>query len=98
MKQGDPGVGCVPIAQQISHAFGIEIDKDVVRRVLAKHLRARVTYGPSWLTFIAQLKDILWSADLFHVESILLRSHWVMLVMDGYTRCIIGFGVAAAYI
>ena len=65
------------IAQQICHAFGIEIDKDVVRRALAKHYRPDgydVT-GPSWLTFIGQLKDSLWSADLFRVESILLRSH-----------------------
>ena len=31
--------------------------------------------------------------DLFRCESILLRSHWVMVVMDQYTRRIIGFGV-----
>jgi hypothetical protein len=30
----------VRIAQQISHAFGIDIDKDVVRRVLVKHYRS----------------------------------------------------------
>ena len=29
--------GCPRIAQLISTVFGIEIDKDVVRRVLAKH-------------------------------------------------------------
>ena len=39
MKRRNPRFGCVRIAQQISHAFGIEIDKDVVRRVLAKHFR-----------------------------------------------------------
>ena len=32
-------------------------------------------------------------ADLFRCESILLRSHWVMVVMDVFTRRIIGFGV-----
>jgi hypothetical protein len=32
--------------------------------------------------------------DLFRCESILLRSHWVMLVMDVFTRRLIGFGVA----
>ena len=55
-------------------------------------------HGPSWLTFIAQTKDSLWSLDLFRCESILLRSHWVMLVMDVFTRRLIGFGVERAYI
>ena len=41
----------------------------------------------------AGLKDSLWSVDLFRCESILLRSHWVMVVMDVFTRRIIGFGV-----
>ena len=97
MKWRNPRFGCVRIAQQISHAFGIEIDKDVVRRVLAKHFRpAPGANGPSWLTFIGHLKDSLWSADLFRVESILLRSHWVLLVMDVFTRRIIGFGIDRA--
>ena len=39
MKQRNPNFGCVRIAQQIAHAFGIEIDNDVVRRVLAQHYR-----------------------------------------------------------
>ena len=100
MKLRNPSFGCVRIAQQISHAFGIEIDKDVVRRVLAKHYRPgdSGTNGPSWLTFIGQLKDSLWSIDLFRCESILLRSHWVMVVMDVFTRRIIGFGVERAYV
>jgi transposase InsO family protein len=54
--------------------------------------------GPSWLTFIAQIKDSLWSLDLFRWESILLRSHWVLVVMDVFTRRIIGFGVGRASI
>ena len=37
----------------------------------------------------------MWSLDLFRVESILLQTHWVLLVMDVYTRRIIGFGVQA---
>jgi transposase InsO family protein len=32
--------------------------------------------------------------DLFRCESILLRSYWVLVVMDVFTRRIIGFGVA----
>ena len=83
MKLRNPGFGCLRIAQQISHAFGIELDKEVVRRVLAKHYRPESgTDGPSWLTFIGHATDSLWSLDLFRVESILLRSHWVMVVMD----------------
>jgi transposase InsO family protein len=38
-------------------------------------------------------KDSLWSIDLFRCESILLKSHWVLLVMDQCTRSIIGFAV-----
>jgi putative transposase len=50
------------------------------------------------MTFIGHLKDSLWSADLFRVESILVRSHWVLLVMDLFTRRITGFGAAPAHI
>ena len=98
VKQRNPRFGYVRIAQQISHAFGLDIDKDVVRRVLAKHFRpdSSGSSGPSWLTFVAQSKDSLWSVDLFRCESILLRSYWVMLVMDVFTRRIIGFGVERA--
>ena len=66
-----------------------------MRRVLAAHCRPEPgADGPSWLTLIAHAKDSVWSVDLFRVESILLRSHWVMLVMDVFTRRIIGFGIA----
>ena len=40
-------------------------------------------------------KDSLWSVDLFRCESILLKSYWIIVVMDVFTRRIIGFGVAA---
>ena len=45
---------------------------------------------------IGHLKDSLWSVDLFRCESLLLRSHWVMVVMDVFTRRIIGFGIERA--
>jgi hypothetical protein len=48
-----------------------------------------------WLSFIGHMKDSLWSVDLFRCRSILLRCHWVMVVMDVFTR-IIGFGVERA--
>lgn len=96
MKRRNPRYGCPRIAQQISRAFGVEIDKDVVRRVLAKYYRPGPGGGgPSWLTFIGHAKDSLWSVDLFRCESITLRTHWVLVVMDQFTRRIIGFGVHA---
>jgi putative transposase len=97
MKRRNPRFGCPRIAQQISHAFGIEVDKDVVRRVLAVYFRPdQGDSGPSWLTFVGHLKDGLWSVDLFRCESLLLKSHWVMVVMDVFTRRIVGFGAELA--
>jgi len=69
---------------------------DVVRRVLATHYRPSSSDGgPSWLSFLGHMKDSLWSVDLFRCESILLRTHWVLMVMDQFTRRIIGFGIHA---
>jgi putative transposase len=96
MKQRNPSWGCPRIAQQVSLAFGVSIDKDIVRRVLAKHYRPKPdSCGPSWLTFLGHMKDSLWSLDLFCCESAILRTHWVLVVMDQYSRRIIGFGVHA---
>ena len=97
LKRRNTRFGCPRIAQEINKAFGLNIDKDVVRRVLAKHYRPGPDsgHGPSWLTFIGHLKDSLWSIDLFRCESILLNTHWVLVVMDQFTRRIIGFGVHA---
>ena len=94
MKRRNPSWGCPRIAQQIALAFGVEIDKDVVRRILSVHYRPESdSGGPSWLTFIGHMKDSLWSCDLFRCESATLRTHWVLVVMDQFTRRIIGFGV-----
>jgi transposase InsO family protein len=49
--------------------------------------------GPSWLTVIGHAKDSLWSVDLFRCESILLKTHWVPVVMDQFSWRIIGFAV-----
>ena len=96
MKRRNPRWGCPRIAQQIALAFAVDIDKDVVRRVLATHSRpAPHAGGPSWLTFLGHAKDSLWSIDLFRCESAILRSHWVLVVMDHYTRRIVGFGIHA---
>jgi transposase InsO family protein len=96
MKQRNPTWGCPHIAEQINLAFGTAINKDVVRRILDQHYRPLPTEGgPSWLTFIGHMTDSLWSLDLFRCESIVLRTYWVLVVMDQYTRRIIGFGIHA---
>ena len=96
MKESNPRYGCPRIAQQINLAFGLALDKDTVRRVLAVHYKPDPgNRGPSWLTTIGHAKDSLWSVDLFRCESIILKSHWVMVVMDQYTRRIVGFAVHA---
>ncbi len=95
MKRRNPRFGCPRIAQQIAYTFGIEINKDVMRRVLEKHYHPGPGNGagPSWLTVIGRTKDSLWSVDLFRCESIRLQTHWALVVMDQCTRRIIGFGV-----
>ena len=96
MKGRNPRFGCPRIANQLARAFGIEVDKDLVRRVLAKHYRPDPRGdGPSWLARLGNGADQLWSVDLFCCESILLKTHWVMVVMDQFSRRIVGFGVQA---
>jgi putative transposase len=68
---------------------------------MAAHYRPeRPVHEPSWLLTLGHTKDSLWSLDLFQTESILreilLRSRWVLVVMDQFTRRIVGFGVQAA--
>ncbi len=47
-KRRNPSWGCRRIAQQLCLVFSLEIDKDVVRRVLVKHYRPNPgAYGPS---------------------------------------------------
>src|SRR5262252_724143 len=94
MKRRNPNCGSPRIAQQIALAFGVAIDKDMVRRILSVHYRPDSgSPGPSWLTFLGHTKDSLWSCDLFRCQSATLRTHWVLVVMDQFTRRIIGFGV-----
>jgi hypothetical protein len=99
MKQRNPRWGCPRIAEQIVLAFGVAINKDVVRRILAAHYHPSADgAGPSWLTFLGHMKDRLYSIDLYSIdlfrcESVALRTYWVLVVMDQYTRRIIGFGI-----
>jgi transposase InsO family protein len=94
LKSRNPRFGCPRIARIISRTFDVDIDKNLVHRVLAKHYRpASGGGGPSWLSFIGHATDSLWSVDLFRCESIVLQSYWVLVVMDQFTRRIIGLGV-----
>jgi putative transposase len=94
LKARNPRFGCPRIARIISRTFGVDVDKNVVHRVLAKHYRPTSGgSGPSWLSFIGHATDSLWSVDLFRCESIVLRSYWVLVVMDQFTRRLVGVGV-----
>jgi hypothetical protein len=56
-------------------AFDVELDKDVVRRILSVYYDPESdSEGPSWLTFRDHMKDSLWSCDLFRCESATLRN------------------------
>ena len=66
LKSRNPRFGCPRIARIISQTFGIDVDKNVVHRVLSKHYRPTPGgTGPSWLSFIGHTTDSLWSLDLF---------------------------------
>lgn len=73
MKRRNPTWGCPRIAQQITLACGIPMNKDVVRRILAVRYTPKPdAEGPSWLTALGHAKDRLWSVDLFRCESAVL--------------------------
>lgn len=51
MQRRNPRLGCRKIAEHISRAFAIAINKDVVRRILMQHYQPRPGgAGPSWLS------------------------------------------------
>jgi transposase InsO family protein len=99
-KKRNPRFGYLRIAMQISNQFGIKISNDQVRRILNKFYKPSPSknHGPSWLTFLGHTKDSLWSVDLFRAESINLKSLWIMVIMDQFTRKIIGFSVHQGYV
>jgi hypothetical protein len=94
LKSRNPRFGCPRIALILSRTFGVDIDKNVVFRVLSKHYHpSSGGTGPSWLSFIGHCGDSQWSVDLFRCESIVLRSYWVLVVMDQCTRRLVGVAV-----
>jgi len=96
MKKRNPNYGYRRISMQIFQSFGITISCFSVGRILRKNKHLLPSGGgPSWLTFIGYMKDSLWSVDLFRCESMHLRSHWVMVIIDQYSRRVIGFSFHA---
>jgi len=93
IKQKNPKYGCIRIALLVTQLTDLKIDEFLVRRILRKHYRFAGGNGPSWLSLIGSAKNILWSVDFFRCESILLKSHWIMIAMDQFTRAIVGIAV-----
>ena len=93
-KRLNPRCGCQRIAHQLSSTFGIDLDKNEVRRILVAHYKPSPnSQGPSWLNLLSHSKDSLWNMDLYQAESINLKTHWVLVVMDHYSHRIIGFTI-----
>jgi hypothetical protein len=57
LDRGEPTWGCPRIAQQISLAFGMPINKDVVRRIPAvRYEPGPDSPRPSWPTLLGHAK------------------------------------------
>ena len=86
MKERNLDYGCPKIAALITNVTGHEIDAESVRRILKKHFRPMPGRGPSWLMPIGSHTNKLWYVDLFRMDSAFLKTYWVMVVMDSFTR------------
>ena len=95
IKEKNSSYGCPRIAMLVTNITGISISEQTVRRILRKHLKHDPGDGPSWLSFIGNQVDSLWSIDLFRCESINLKSYWVMVAIDVHSRRIIGYSIQA---
>jgi putative transposase len=75
MKRRNPRFGCRKIAEQISMAFGIELNKDVVRRILVRFYRpVSGDDGPSWLPVCGELSILAESPSVVQsCESFIYR-------------------------
>jgi putative transposase len=98
MKERNPSWGCPRIAQQIALAFGVPINKDVVRRILAVRYRPAPD-SPAVLAHRPRSHEgQSVESRLFRCESAVLRTHWVLVVTDQCTRRIVGFGVHRGHV
>ena len=91
VKRRNSHMGCPQIADFINNNFDFTISKSTVRRILKRHFRPDPNDdSPSWLSLIGNCTDNLWSIDFFKVESVFLKTYTIMIVMDQYSRKIIG--------
>ena len=98
IKQKNPRFGYRRIAMQIYQSLGITISCFAVGRILRQHHDPKLggnNDGPSWLTFIGNTTDSLWSIDFFKCESINMKTYTVMAVIDQFSRRVVGFAIHA---
>jgi len=93
IKERNPSYGCEKIALLATNVLEVDINESLIRRILRKYYKPPPGSGPSWLSYVGNDIGKLWSVDFFRVESMFLQSFWVMLVMDQYTRKIVGFSI-----
>jgi len=93
LKSRNPGFGCPRIARIISRLSESTSTRTSSTACCRNTIAPPGGTGPSWLSFIGHTADSLWSVDLFRCESIVLRSYWVLVVMDQFTRRLVGVGV-----
>jgi transposase InsO family protein len=94
IKEKNPSFGCPQIASLIFDRTGISVSEETVRRTLMRFYTGSPGRGPSWLSFLSTQANSLWSLDLFQVDSVFLSTHWVLVVMDQWSRQIVGFAVS----
>jgi putative transposase len=70
IKEKNPSYGCPRIAMLVTNITGISISEQTVRRILRKHLKYDPGDDPSWLSFIGNQVDSLWSIDLLRIVGI----------------------------
>ena len=88
--------GCVRVAQFVASRFFGRIgrlQRAFLDPTLARKRRESRFEAEHIGKILGHVKDSLWSCDLFRCESATLRKHWVLVVMDQFTRRLIGFGI-----
>ena len=94
IKRNNPDYGIEKI-EGLLRERGQVISDTTILRILRKHglVGDLNKLGPSWLSFIGNSFNGIWSVDMFKVESAFLSSYVVMVAIDIYSRKIINFSV-----
>ena len=94
LKSRNPRFGCPRIARIISQTFGVDIDKNVVHRVLAKRYRpAPGGTGPSWLSFVDTRQTVCGAWTSCAVRPSCSSATGCSWSWNQFTRRLVGFGV-----